>query len=292
MGALKVVGLPYLSPSAMATLTACERKYWHAYGPMKLKEPSSEPLAMGSGMATALEFGNLAAGLYDYLDSRPALDDLDDPQVYERQGRVAQGIITRAYEGYTTRWPDRVPGLPPVEREATYLISVGSGNLQVRVDGVTPAHLIEDKLRSGSAMKESKLENERRQGRQLTAEIYGYWRDKGAILPVHLRCVKKPDPRPLRTCDEEDIGGLLDDHFAKDTTFVELVCERSEAQLLAFERELEDIFVRAARIKGSTTPVGQRNTEACDAFGRACPALGYCQGMTPYPTPEEATTAS
>ena len=74
--------------------------------------------------------------------------------------RLSNGSETRAFEGYQLRWPD-----VDVTREITYLTDFPSfpnetRMLQVRVDGVAPDHLIEDKLRSGTAMRAEALENE------------------------------------------------------------------------------------------------------------------------------------
>lgn len=272
----QLIDIDYISPSQANTLIGCERKWWHKYvGGMK--EPSTEPLAMGGGFATALEEGSLKAGLTEYMDRRPPCDEWMDPTVYERQEWIGRCTITHAVAGYTLRWPDT-----DVQREVTYLVNLPytDRKLQVRVDGVAPQHLIEDKLRSGSAMRGDLIENEVRQGLQLTAEVYVRWRQTGDIVPVHLRCMKKCDPRKLKDCQSyEEVNEVVAAHFEKESSFQEFIATRSRDQLEEFERDIAGLCQRIEALDFEDTPRGSKNTSNCMAYGRACPALNLCQGM-------------
>lgn len=272
-----LVGVNYMSPSQAATMVGCERKWWHSYVD-GIKEPSSEPLAMGGGFALALEEQNVEAGLREYVARRPAMSDWVDASVYERQEWIGRATILRAFDGYTFRWPD-----VDVEREVTYLVSLPGTErlLQCRVDGVHPEYQVEDKLRSGTAMRSHALENEVRQGFQLTAEIYGRWRSTGELLPVHLRCVKKCDPRKYKECESfDDVNAVAATHFDAEASFQEFVAVRTVEQLREFERDAVELCQRADRLGASDTPLGAKNTSNCHAYGRACPNLDLCQGMS------------
>jgi hypothetical protein len=160
--------------------------------------------------------------------------------------------------------------------------------LQVRIDGVGDGYLIEDKLRSASSMRADAIENECRQGRQITAEVYGHWRTTGDILPVKLRCTKKCDPRKLRKLETEaEVEAVLYEHFTTDGAFNEWTCTRTREQLLEFEAEFAALAVRAEALLASDTPIGARNTSSCHMYGRTCPALAMCQGLAPTPTTED-----
>ena len=230
---------------------------------------------MGHGFATALETGSIGAGLDDYRNERPQPDDWTDPEVDLRHVTVAIETIKAAYAGYTERWPDF-----DTTREVTYLVDVDDVHriLQVRIDGVTPTHLIEDKLRAGSSLRSDDITNEVMQGRQLTAEVYAHWRKTGEIVPVHLRCMKKCDPRKWRNVPLDEIEGVIGEHFAGDNVFNEYVATRTLDQLKAFEVELKDAITRVGMLDFDDRPRGVRNTSACHLYGRPCPALSECQG--------------
>ena len=275
-------GIPYLSPSQMAKFTSCERAWW--FSRHGLREGTSEPLAMGGGFAAALEYVSLGRGLTEYGLRRPDPDGWTDEEMDVRAFTIGESIITHAFAGYTSRWPDPVDCV----REETYLLNMpyAEGHLQVRVDGVVPGHhLIEDKLRGGTAMRGDAIENEVRQGRQLTAEAYAHWRVTGDLLPVHLRCVRKPDPRPLKTCELDEIDGIVEAHFEKEIAFQEFVASRTVDQLREFEGEFGDLDRRAAGIGSSSVPAGAKNEQSCHLYGRACPAIGYCQSMATWGPP-------
>lgn len=276
---MRLVGVNYLSPSAMATLVSCERQWWWKYQ-AGIREGSSEPLAMGGGFAHALEFG-LAAGLAEYHARRAPLDPVfGDPVEHDRLAWVAEATITEAYAGYQHRWPDADAG---IEREVTFIVGIDKCDrlLQVRADGVGPHHIVEDKLRAGSSLQSAKLENEVRQGRQLTAEIYCVWRDTGELLPVSFRNVKKIDPRKVKVAGmlRSDIVHAIHLHFQQDGSFLEHRAERTLDQLAGFEDELRGLAKRADLLAKSKTPAGAKNTDVCHSYGRECPALAACQGV-------------
>jgi hypothetical protein len=280
---LRTAGISYLSPSQAATLTQCERRWW--WERQGLKDAPTEAMAMGTGLATALEHTSLERGLLAYQDARPDIDLFIDPEIRSRDSLVARATIREAYDGYVTRWD-----APGAQREVTYVVDLDpretSRLLQVRIDGVTPTHLIEDKLRSGSSVRAEDLENEVRQGRQLTAEIYVHHRVTGDLLPVRLRCVKKIDPRKVKHLRlAEDIDATIGEHFTADNVFQEFEATRTLEQLEQFEDEMVNMALRADDLMGPG-PNGQRNTRACHMFGRACPALAHCQGLA---TTEEVT---
>lgn len=263
----------YISPSAMSTLTLCERRWWHSYV-QGMKDGSTEATATGHGFAAALEFGDYKRGLKDYLEARPQPDGWTDPDADARAIMAATWTIYHAYEGYTARWPD-----VDVQREVTYLTNIGADRLlQVRVDGVAPTHLIEDKLRSGSSMRAADIENEVRQGRQLTAEVYSHYRKTGELLPVHLRCMKKCDPRKWKTAPLDEVPGIIAAHFEQESSFREFVVTKTDEDMKNLERELRDAVDRVRLLDYEDYPRGLRNTGACHAFGRPCPALHICQG--------------
>lgn len=273
----ELVDIDYISPSQANTLIGCERKWWHKYvGGMK--EPSTEPLAMGGGFATALEMGSLEAGLVEYMDRRPVCDEWMDPVVYERQEWIGRATIKYAFEGYQLRWLDI-----DVQREVTYLVDLpySPRKLQVRIDGVAPQYLIEDKLRSGTAMRGDLIENEVRQGLQLTAEIYVRWRQTGDIVPAHLRCMKKCDPRKLKDCATyEEVDEVIGAHFETESSFQEFIATRTRDQLDEFQRDITGLCQRIEALDFDDQPHGSKNTSNCMAFGRPCPALNLCQGIT------------
>jgi hypothetical protein len=284
MGSVHMAGLGHLSPSGSSTLVDCERKYWWRYHEGLGEDERSEPLAMGAGLAEALEFG-LERGLAEYRSRRPEADGWTDPIAYERDGWIGGATITEAYGGYVARYHD-----PELEREVTYFATLPGVErlLQVRVDGVAPTYLCEDKLRSGSSMRADAIENEYRQGRQITAEVYGHWRTTGEILPVKLRCTKKIDPRKVKKLETQDEVILtIAEHFAGEGVFNEFTCTRTREQLLEFEAEFSALAVRAEALLASDTPIGARNTGACHAYGKSCLALSICQGLAPTPTTED-----
>jgi hypothetical protein len=142
---------------------------------------------------------------------------------------------------------------------------------------------VEDKLRSATSMRADAIENEIRQGRQISAEIYGHWRATRELRPVKLRCTKKPDPRPLKKAtDEEQVIALVGEHFTKDGVFLEFEAHRTLDQLAEFEAEFADLAKRAEALLSNEQPVGARNTGACHQYGRTCPALAVCQGFGSY----------
>jgi hypothetical protein len=281
MSGLRIKNLPTLSPSQVSKLNLCQRRWWWERN--GLREGNSEPTAMGTGMATALEFGSLKLGLKAYHAERPRPDQWTDPAADARQVIIAENTIRLAYEGYVLRWPDPVGS----EREATSLVDIPGTDtfLQVRTDLVVPgSHLGEDKLRSGRSMQPQKLEHEVLMGQQTTSEIYVHWRVHGELLPVHLRCVKKIDPRKLKGSKEkpvsvEEIPAILEEHFTganSDSVFQEYTATRTIGELQALERELAGAADLARELKASVEPAGLRNLESCTAFGRECPALAKC----------------
>jgi hypothetical protein len=283
MGAVHIAGLEHLSPSGASVLVDCERKYWHNYAEGLGRDERSEPLAMGGGLAEALEFG-LECGLAEYRERRPVGDDgWTDPVAYERDGWIGEATITLALDGYRMRYPG------PVEREVTHFCALPGTTrlLQVRIDGVALGHLVEDKLRSGRSMTAETLENEVLQGRQISAELYGHWRATGEILPLHLRCTKKCDPRKLKKLETQaEVEAVLAEHFANDGVFVELIATRTVKQLLEFETEFAALAIRAEALLESDTPTGARNPSSCHMYGRTCPALRFCTGLAVHPTQE------
>jgi len=282
MSGLRIKGLAYLSPSQVAKLNLCERRWWWERN--GLREGNSEPTAMGTGLATALEFGDLASGIRAYHAERPQPDSWTDPEEDARLIVIAENSIRFAHEGYVLRWPDP----PGAEREETSLVDIPGGNgtfLQVRTDLVVRgSHLSEDKFRSGRSMQPEKLEHEARMGVQTGAEIYVHWRVHDELLPVHLRCVKKIDPRKIKgpvdkRVPVDEIPGILEEHFTgpkSDSVFQEYTGTRTVHELRALERELAGASETAARLKASVEPAGRRNLESCTAFGRTCPALEKC----------------
>lgn len=282
MGAVHIAGLEHLSPSGSATLVGCERQYWWRYHEGLGRDERSEPLAMGGGLAEALEFG-LERGLSEYLERRPAFDGWTDPLAYERDAWIGETTIAMAYAGYFARYE-------PVEREVTHFCTLPGTDrlLQVRIDGVGDGYLVEDKLRSASSMRADAIENERLQGRQVTAEIYGHWRATDELLSLKLRCTKKCDPRKVKKLETRaEVETVLAEHFATEGVFNEWDCTRTRDQLLEFEAEFADLAIRADYLLANNTPVGARNTGSCHMYGRTCPALAMCQGLAPTPTTED-----
>jgi hypothetical protein len=273
MGSVHVTGLDHLSPSGASVLVDCERRFWHQYKTGLGRDERSEPLALGGGLAEALEFG-LERGLAEYHSRRPVADGWTDPVAHERDGWVGEAIIRSAYAGYLHRYPD-------VDREVTHWVRLPGTErmLQVRIDGVGEGYLVEDKLRSASSLRADAIENEVHMGRQITAEIYGHWMATGDIWPVHLRCTKKPDPRPLKKATTQDeVDALVAEHFQKDGVFSEFICTRTRDQLLEFEHEFASLAQRADALLERDRPAGVRNPSACFAYGRTCPALAFCRG--------------
>lgn len=268
------LGLRYLSPSGAGLLIRCPRRWWWSYVG-GVKDGPTEATAMGSGFAEALEAGDLAAGIAAYRLHRPQLDPLlGDPEADELARQQAEAIITHAFRGYVQRWPDPVG----TRREVTFILDMpdASRHLLVRADGVTDLFGIEDKLRSGAAMRAEAVANEAAQGLQLTAEAYCMWRESGQIRPVQLRCVKKPDPRKLR--NNEAWGLEVRAHFERDDAYQEWTAHRTREQLESFEREFVRLSALADSVEVGSEPSGWRNLEVCHSFGRSCPALGHCQG--------------
>lgn len=277
---MKLVGVDYLSPSAAAKLTQCQRRWWwHYIG--GLREGSTEALAMGGGFAHALEFDSVEAGITEYHARRAPSDILDDPARRNLEAWVAEATIREAFVGYQFRYAD-ADRANRLEREVTHIVDMpGAARLlQVRNDGVGDLYLVEDKLRSGSAMQPAKLENEVRQGRQLTAEIYAVWRDTGELRPVQLRCVKKCDPRKWKSLtDRDEVEAVIRDHFQSEAAFVVLEATRTLEQVKEFEREFAYLATLADALAESGEPTGARNDGACFDYGRVCPALAHCQGQ-------------
>jgi hypothetical protein len=282
---LQLHGIDHLSPSAASTLVDCQRKYWWRYKHKLGRDERTEPLAMGGGLAGALEFGDLDKGIAEYHERRPIADGWTDPDADERAIWIAEATIWQAYDGYLNRYPEE-----GIQREVTYLIAVPGQSriIQARVDGCKSGeYLIEDKLRSASGMRADALENEVRQGRQLTAEIYGHWKATGELLPVKFRITKKIDPRKVKPTKErvitkDYVETAIAEHFASDGVFNEFDATRTVDQLLEFEAEFAGLIEKADDLLASDEPAGARNEKACTAYGRTCPALGACQGVTPW----------
>lgn len=292
---LRMAGVEHLSPSGADRLITCERAYWWRYARKLGKDERSEPLAMGGGLALAIELGNLDAGIAEYHRKRPAVDAFTDPEADQRAIWIAEATIREVFKGYNLRYQDP----PELIREETYLCSLPGTDriLQVRVDGVVPEqYLVEDKLRSGSSLRAEDIENERMQGLQLTAEIYGRWRvTKGEeLLPLRFRNTKKIDPRKLKPTRERPeiskdyIETTLAEWFEGDV-FYEWTVTRTVEQLRLFEAEFADLAARASELLSPDTghglvlpvaagPRGRRNTKACTMYGRTCPAIAHCQG--------------
>lgn len=287
---VRLAGVDHLSPSGAAKLIDCERAYWWRYARGLGRDERTEALAMGGGLATALELGNLDEGLAEYYRRRPLADDFTDPVKRIREGWIADATIRHAFAGYTLRYPDP----PNLIREETYLCTLPGVDrlLQVRVDGVVPGeYLVEDKLRSASSMRAEAIENERLQGDQLTAEIYGHWRaTKGEeLLPIRFRNTKKIDPRKVKNLETQaEVEEAMAAHFAGEV-FFEWEVTRTEAQLEQFEQEFADLARRSTEIldggklvftreQVDPGPFGRRNTKSCHMYGRTCPALAHCQG--------------
>lgn len=270
---LVLTDIKYVSPSQLGTLGLCPRRWWWRYV-AGLRSEGTEATAMGGGFATALEFGDVERGIAEYHERRPQPDDWTDPAVDARHIAVADATIRAAFEGYLSRWPDE-----GVEREVTYLTDLDQPRiLQARLDGVAPTCIIEDKLRSGTSMRSDAIENEVRQGRQLTAEAYSVWRATGELLPVHLRCVKKTDPRKWRSADPAEIPAIIGDHFAGDGVFHEFIATRTVEDFKRFEDEAAQMIALIESMDDEDRPLGHRNLDACHAYGRPCEALARCQG--------------
>lgn len=266
MSRLRTDGIVYLSPSQLRTLTLCERKW--ALG---VPEPTTEALAMGAGFAMALDRG-IEHGITAYLESRPQPDEFTDPDVDERARLIGCATVRHAAECYMAR-----VGGERIEREVTYLTQIpGTESLfQVRIDGVGEHYLVEDKLRSGAAMRPDLIENEIRQGSQLLAEVWVHRRVTGQNLPVRLRNVKKCDPRKLKTVGLDEIDGIVAEHFQGESVFDERDAYFDADRLDGFANELVSAAQRA-RLLGPASAL--RNTEACFTYGRPCAALSRCQG--------------
>jgi PD-(D/E)XK nuclease superfamily len=275
---LRLAGVNHLSPSGASALIECPRRYWWRYKHGLGKDERSEAMAMGHGLAAALEFSDLQRGIADYHAARPQADGWTDPAMYEREGWAAEATITEAFTGYNARYSD-----PGIVREQTYLVRLPFKGriIQARVDGCVPGHyLVEDKLRSASSMRPNALENEVRQGRQLTAEIYAHWRCTGEHLPVRFRVTKKCDPRKWKRLETHaEVINVICGHFATDGVFNEYTVVRTEQQLAEFEEEFRGLITQADDVLGSHSPAGARNEKACHAYGRVCPALAACQGV-------------
>lgn len=278
-------GVDHLSPSGASTLIDCQRKFWWTYKHGLGRDERTEPLAMGGGLAAALEFSDLDKGLAEYHERRPIADGWTDPEADERAIWIAEATIREAYAGYLQRYPEE-----NLVREVTYLIALPGQSrvIQARVDGCRYGEfLVEDKLRSASSMRADALENEVRQGRQLTAEVYAHWKATGELLPVKFRVTKKIDPRKVkptrdRIITKDFVEAAIAEHFASDGVFNEFDVTRTEQQLLDFETEFAGLVASADALLASDTPSGARNEKACNAYGRVCPALSACQGFAPW----------
>ena len=277
---MKLIGVPYLSPSAMSKLVTCQRQWWWHYEQGIRDEGGTEPLAMGSGLAHALEYRSLEDGLLEYARARRPDDIFDDQHQRRLEEWVARETITQAFNGYIERYDARdFAGL--LVREETFIVDMpyAARKLQVRIDGVADGYGVEDKLRAGSSLRPDAVQNEVLQGRQITAECYCMWRDTGELRPVYLRTTKKCDPRKWKQCQShEEVAEVIGDHFAGDV-FAEYECTRTLDQLREFEAEFAQLSALAEALAQSGDPVGVRNEKACHEFGRVCPALAACQGQ-------------
>lgn len=280
MGRLSIEGIKHVSPTQLSLHRMCEQR-WHGVYVGKEREPGTEATAMGAGFAAALEMG-LDMGLAEYFQSRPVPDSFTDEEAYERLARVGELTIRHAVARYTDRFNE-----PTLEREVSFLTLLPLQGrhvpwaMQVRLDGLDlgQGYIVEDKLRAGASLQPEKIENEVRQGEQITAEVWSVWKKTGEILPVKLRCVRKPDQRKLKSTATEDLDAFIGEQFERENVIEEYECVRTSEQLQAFQRRLTD---QTGRIEWLASPTGHgsplRNTDACHSFGRACPFLGRCQG--------------
>lgn len=281
-GLAYVTGLPYVSPSRLSTLQGCERRFAYQYVDGK-REGGTEATAMGAAFAVGLETHDPNRMMEEYRALRPE-DPFMDPDLYKEIGIANEWLLIKAFNGYEDRF-----GLA-LTREVTYLTAIeenayfwgGDGYLQCRVDGIEDGDtaLIEDKLRSGTAMRPEALAVEVGMGFQLSAEIWSHEKATGNRLPVHFRCIKKPNPRELRTAIKLDtVGEFLDTHFSMDKTWQTFEVTRTDQQLHDFERDLRSLSRRALHITESTgyrPEESPRNTGHCFSYGRACPFIDRC----------------
>ena len=309
MGRLYLDGIKHVSPSQLSKLRECEQR-WFNTTILKEREPGTEATAMGAGFAVALETDNVSAGILEYHASRPAPDSFTDEEADARLRVIAVETIRAAFLLYRERFVDPTT----LEREATFVTRLPlhgrdePWTMQVRLDGfLKKQYVVEDKLRSGSSLQPEKVENEVRQGEQITAEIWSVWKKTGHLVPVKLRCLRKPDQRKIKTVDTADLPEFIAEQFARDNAVEEYECVRTEDQLRAFEKRLVQQAIRvealtpgperihgAAEVgglaagslidRGLLVPIVKRgavptrNTDACHSYGRACPFLARCQG--------------
>lgn len=285
-GQARITGLAYVSPSRLSTLQGCERRFHYQYVEGH-REGGSEATSLGAAFAVGLETHNPERMIQEYRELRPE-DPFTDPEDFKRLGEAHECMLRIAFGEYADRF-----GLAEV-REVTYLTQIYSGEpdeytvyenifLQCRVDGLEDAEdaLIEDKLRSGTAMRPEALQMEVRAGFQLSAEIWSHKMATGKHLPIHFRCLRKPNPRDLRTAIKAGTyKEFLEGHFQLEKTYQTFEVTRTESQLKDFERELRTLAGRAiAKTDRGGTPDpadSPRNTGHCFSYGRACPFIDRC----------------
>lgn len=300
MGRLYLDGIKHVSPSQLSKFRECEQRWYHTHVD-KEREPGTEATAMGAGFAVALEVDSYVAGINEYNANRPAPDSFTDPEADERLKRIAHLTIRAAFVAYNNRFDDDL-----MEREATFVTRLPlhgrdePWTMQVRLDGyLRGQYIVEDKLRSGSSLQPEKIENEVRQGEQITAEVWSVWKKSGDIIPVKLRCLRKPDQRKIKTVATEDLPAFIAEQFERDNAVEEYECVRTEEQLVAFEKRLVQQAIRIEALTPQPEPVAMakalevvsgfspmlkplavptRNTDACHNYGRSCPFLARCQG--------------
>lgn len=303
MGRLYLDGIKHVSPSQLSKFRECEQRWYHTHVD-KEREPGTEATAMGAGFAVALETGNVTAGIAEYNASRPAPDSFTDEEADYRLRVIAFETIATAFLLYGERFSD-----PNMEREATFVTRLPlhgrdePWTMQVRLDGyLRGQYIVEDKLRSGSSLQPERVENEVRQGEQITAEVWSVWKKSGDIIPVKLRCLRKPDQRKVKTVATEDLPAFIAEQFERDNAVEEYECVRTLDQLVAFEKRLVQQAIRIEALTPQSEPTGfakavaaevdraggvrytkpvsvpTRNTDACHNYGRSCPFLARCQG--------------
>ena len=301
MGRLYLDGIKHVSPSQLSKFRECEQRWYHTHVD-KEREPGTEATAMGAGFAVALETDNIHAGYAEYKASRPAPDSFTDAEADHRLSQIAMLTMREAFKLYTDRFDDG-----EMEREATFVTRLPlhgrdePWTMQVRLDGYLKGqYIVEDKLRSGSSLQPEKIENEVRQGEQITAEIWSVWKKSGDIIPVKLRCLRKPDQRKIKTVPTDELPAFIAEQFDRDNAVEEYECVRTEEQLVAFEKRLVQQAIRIEALTPQPEPsafsraateavsgfspmlkplaVPTRNTDACHNYGRSCPFLARCQG--------------
>lgn len=264
-------GRAALTHASIATLLACEQKFFRQYEERLAPNVAPAALDMSAAFTTAIERGDPEAGARALLAKHAEADEsvLVNATIVREAGRayLRRHGRERLVRGLDVRVRLRNPATGAFSR---------TFDLVCRVDAVTAdrMELVQDRL--VAQIRHGELPRQLRLDRRVSLESYALWRAYGA-LPDQARCrlTLKPGIRQTKKESFDEYLARIAEEYATrpDHYLVEQPAHRTEADFLRLEQELWRWAeqVRAARADG----LYPRNVSRCHDFG-GCAFLPIC----------------